>query len=274
VAVSDVVWRDPSLGAASTFESYYLYNGGTQIAGPSVMNTTDHSVTFALTNYVIASNTTWDPVLVATAASYASGSFRSGSMYQFALSPSGITARGVTSGITATVTGQLTQKYYVISGKTTFSVTGNIASSTVRAPSAMDRPFAVWLAAGSTGWADVSYLKFKLSGTTVPSSINAFTGDVIDAATGTNLSGTTSATASWDSGKNAWILEFRFSSSYRVTAGTSKALLLQVNSSGFANGAGSDTLTLELIAQTWGDGDAGFSVLSSSTPWTTTAAYQ
>lgn len=270
IDVSQAIWHETSGLNTAPFSSYYLYDGATMVVGP-VSATGGNTITFALSNYRVGRNSTRELVLVGTASTIASGAWRSG-QWNFVMAPSDITARAVTTNASATVTGTLRQVYFVYTARTTLSIGyGTNGATSSRARTVIDRPFVLAFTPGSSGNGQLTYLKLAVSGGATPSSISAFTGDLIDVSTGTNLANSSQATASWDSAKNAWILSFVFS--HTVPAGATKQVFVQFNSSGFADSSGADSLQLEVIDQTWNDGEASFGVLSSS-PTTLQTSYQ
>lgn len=267
VGIRGVVWHDVAAGGRNSFAQFYLYDNQTFVAGPVSMNASNSSVTFVLTNFVVAAGTTRELVLVGTTNTYASGAFYSGSAYRFALAPADIDAVDASSA-QATVIGTLHQTYDVIASRSLFSIGGGTVqngSSSTWSRAANVKPFIIDLAADSSGGAaSVTYLKLAFTGTTVPSSIGAFTVDLLDYSTGATFSYTSQATAAWDSTLQAWVAEFRFSSWYAIAAGAYKWVYVQVNASGFADPAGVNNLQCQVIGQTWNDGDASFGGTLSS----------
>lgn len=282
VRISDVSITDSvtnNSGTRSSFTNFYLYESGVVVAGPLQMtmsSPTNGSLNFSLPNQtvVIPRNGSRDFVVRADVSSANSGGAVSGSVHTFGVST--VAARALPTGVIASVSmsSVLVLPITIHAADQAF-VSSPIGATNNRVRTSVDDVAALTLAAEGSSSVEFSTLRLTLSGGAL-SGAPAFSVQLIDAGTNVGLGAATTQTCT-PSGSSCTVL---FSPAYTISAGTSKSVKVRLDSSSFANGAGSGDALSILIASTgdftWSDGvSSGIEVSPTMVPFTVaTVAYE
>lgn len=275
VRISDVVITDSiasNSGMRSSFTNFYLYDGGTLVAGPlqlTLSSPTSGSLTFSLPNQtvVVPRNASRDLVVRADVADASSGGAVSGSVHTFAVST--VAARALPTGVIAAVTmsNVLVLPITIHATDQAFS-SSPLGATNSRVRTSVDDVATLSIAADGAQSLEFSTLRLTLSGGAL-SGAPAFGVQLIDPNTNVALGAASTQTCT-PAGSSCTVL---FSPAYTISAGTTKTVKIRLDSSNFTNGAGSGDALSILIASagdfTWSDGvSTGIEISSTLVPFT------
>ncbi len=270
IGVPGVVWHDNLTGGGTTglssFNSFNLYDGQTKVAGPVSMTLSGASVgsvSFSLTGYVVPKNGTRELVIVGDAATFVSGAFVSGSEHTFKIAPVDITAVAMNNtSVPVTVAGEMTQFSPVLATRTNLTIGGGTSGATTsRARISVDQPVFFSFNVDAAGAAQINSVSILMTGTTVPSTGSAPTAKLIGYQTGSAWGSSGTATATWDSTRGGWVATLTPAITLAAgSSGTANWVMLEVNSTGFANNANQgDDFRAQVVDVSWSDGTATLS---------------
>lgn len=253
------VQDDLSVGGGTTatvkpsFTNLRLYRGTTLVAGPLNLvdlNSTTRKVSFFPANPIIISSNT-ALTLKADVATFASGGATDNKIHVFKIPDNGIGASGGSIGYNNPIGNQMT----VLRSKLSLSAaTLGAVSGRVRA--VVDDLATITFTANPAGDVTVNKVRLSFVGRAVSGGV-IVNARLIDPNTGTDWSGLRASACTTDA-SNSCVVTFDFTTIPTITAGTSKAIKVRVDSSGFFDGANTaDSLSVLIRSKTdvdWGDG--------------------
>jgi hypothetical protein len=247
---TDVVVHDTIIGGATGVSSIIngtIWVSGVQMAGPTqmVMNGGSHgSFTFNVPAGIVLSDYEgFDIEGYGDIATFASGGAVSGSVHQFTIDASDITARAEgTWTDKVTVVGSM-QSGPITIGRTKLDLTANqLGGSFNRAPKMADDMGEIIAVVDPSYQAGYEDTVLTFQGAATPSSIAPFSVQYINKSSDTSVA---SVTARWDSTRGGWIATL--SPNRVLTAGQTETYTVRVDSAGFQTGS------LQVTIRTGGD---------------------
>ena len=279
IKVTDIVFRDTitsNTAGLVSFQNMKLYDGVLVVAGPltpTIAGTTTSTITFSLaTPVIVTKNTSKTLTLKGDVATFTSGGSVSNSGHTWSIAAtSSVTALGKDSNTSATVSGTPGGNAQTVY-RTKLSFTSSLlGSASARTRVAVDDISTINWTANSAFQAVLGTVSIKFSGLAVSNGATAFTVDLIDSNTNLLLGSATQQTCTPGAGNSCSIT---FSPQFTISAGSTKATKLRVNSSAFFNAAQtSESLSALINTNTtdvlWNDGTTGgIGIEATITPFT------
>ncbi|HTY39629.1 MAG TPA: peptidoglycan-binding domain-containing protein [Candidatus Paceibacterota bacterium] len=250
IRVTDVTLLDTITGNAAgiaSFQNLTLYNGTTAVAGPlslTVPGTSTGTVHFTMSSpLVVPKNSTVNLELRGDVATFSSGGAQSGSGHTYGIAAtSSVIALGNSSNQAAVVAGTPTSSAATVY-RTKVTLAASVLGSTAgRTRVAVDDIANLNFSADTAYKAVLGTVALKFSGQAVSNGSPAFTVDLIDANTNTDLGSAAQGTCTPGAGNSCTVT---FSPQFSIDAGTTKITKVRVNSGSFFNSSQtSDSLSV------------------------------
>lgn len=278
IKVDDIRFRDTitnNTAGLVSFQNMKLYDGALLVAGPltpTIAGTTTSTVLFSLaTPVTVTKNTSKTLTLKGDVATFTSGGSASNSGHTFSVAATAdVTALGKDSNTSATVSGTPGgNAQTVYRTKLGFS-SSLLGSASARTRVAVDDIATVNWTADAAFQAILGTVTVKFNGLAVSNGIGGFSVSLLDSNTNSGLGGIGAGTCTPGAGNSCSVT---FSPQFTVSAGTTKASKIRVNSSAFFNAAQtSESLSVLIDGQgdvLWNDGTtAGINLPATSVPFT------